>query len=207
MIVWVIAVLLFSVILHEIAHGWMALKFGDPTAKYLGRLTLNPIPHLDLFGSIILPTLLAITGAPILGWAKPVPVNFWKLRPQKLGIICVSLAGIVTNLAIAVVVGLIFRLLAVTEVANGLVYSLLFTTVYLNVLLAIFNLLPIPPLDGSRILTLWLPEEMRIRLEQMSLIFIMALFILLPYFFQFISPIILAIVCLLTGWNPQSLAL
>jgi len=207
MIIGLIVILLFSVILHEIAHGWTALKFGDPTAKYLGRLTLNPIPHLDLFGSIILPALLAISGGMIFGWAKPVPVRFDRLRPRRLGIACVALAGIVTNLIIAVVAGLIFRLFIAVEFSNEFVYSLLFVVVYLNVLLAILNLLPVPPLDGSRILTLYASDETIMRLEQMSFVFMIALFLSLPYLFSFLSPIILTVVSFLTGWQPPRFAL
>jgi len=147
-------VLLFSVMIHELAHGYVAYSLGDPTAKYAGRLTLNPLKHLDLFGSIILPLLLFVAGSPFLfGWAKPVPVNPYNFRDKKYGEIKVSLAGPVSNFLLAIVFGLILRFIPENIIlANpGILLSLGFI-VSINIWLAVFNLIPVPPLDGSWIL-------------------------------------------------------
>ena len=152
--IFFLIVLLFSVIIHELAHGSVAYSLGDPTAKYAGRLTLNPIKHLDLFGSIILPLLLFISGSQVLvGWAKPVPINPYNFRDQKWGTLKVSIAGPASNLAIALVFGLLLRIIPSTflEAQPGLFLIFSFI-VWINMNLAIFNLLPIPPLDGSWIL-------------------------------------------------------
>jgi Zn-dependent protease len=145
-----IGILLFSVIFHEVAHGLMAYRLGDPTAKYAGRLTLNPLPHIDLFGSILLPALLYYAGLPILGAAKPVPVDYRNLSDIRRDMFLVSFAGPLTNLALALVAAIVFRLGGdgLSVVGAGLLAK----TVELNVVLAIFNLIPIPPLDGSKIL-------------------------------------------------------
>ncbi len=191
----IIAVLIFSIVCHEVAHGWTAYKFGDPTAKYAGRITLNPIPHIDLFGSIIVPGLLLMTGAPVLAWAKPVPVDFGQLRPRRLGMFCVSIAGVAVNLAIALVASLLIRW--GYNFLGPVLLNVLLMLVMINVLLAIFNLVPIPPLDGSRLLTLWLPEHISMRIESMSLFFFIALIMLISYLP--IWPLVQWIVCLLTG--------
>ncbi len=154
-------ILLFSVIIHELAHGWVANSLGDPTAKYQGRLTLNPIPHLDLFGSILLPALLFISGSPFLvGWAKPVPINPYNFRDQKWGTLKVSLAGPATNLALAVFFGLLLRFIPVaffiTVPGMLIIFSFI---VHINIILAIFNLIPIPPLDGHWILFRFIPYQ------------------------------------------------
>lgn len=156
-----LVVLLFSVIIHELAHGYIAYSLGDPTAKYEGRLTLNPIKHLDLFGSIILPLLLFISGSPFLfGWAKPVPVNPYNFRDKKFGEIKVSLAGPVSNLLLAIFFGLILRFIPTSFL---LIYPGVFVAlsyiVSINIWLALFNLIPIPPLDGSWILFSLLPDK------------------------------------------------
>lgn len=144
-------ILLFSVIFHEVAHGLMAEKLGDPTARYAGRLTLNPIPHIDLFGSILLPALMwvATSGAFVLGAAKPVPVDYQNLRNLKLGMFLVAAVGPFTNLALAFIAALVFRL--APEIST-MGQDLLLLTIRLNLVLGIFNLIPIPPLDGSKIL-------------------------------------------------------
>ena len=154
-------VLLFSVIIHELAHGYVANSLGDPTAKYAGRLTLNPLPHLDPFGSIILPLLLFISGSPILvGWAKPVPVNPYNFRDQKWGALKVSLAGPLTNIALAIVFGLMLRFLPAAFFAAMPGIAIIFTfIVHINIILAIFNLIPIPPLDGHWILFKFIPPQ------------------------------------------------
>lgn len=177
-IIILIVVLISSVILHEIAHGLTALWFGDNTAKRAGRLTLNPIPHIDPIGSIIVPAVLFLVGGFIFAWAKPVPVDFDNLRPRKLGMICVSLAGVATNFLIAIIAALIFRATADSHSFFG---AVLFTAVLINVILGIFNLIPIPPLDGSRLVTMWMPDELRQRLEAMSIFFIFLIFLLIPY--------------------------
>lgn len=157
LIIFQVIVLIYSVILHEIAHGAAALRFGDRTAQYLGRLTLNPIPHLDMFGSILLPAILYFSGSPFLfGWAKPVPVNEANLNPQRLGSFLVSIAGVATNFLLAI----FFILLA--KVMGGEVISLLcYIGALTNVALAIFNLIPVPPADGYRILETILPYNLR----------------------------------------------
>ncbi|OGE80320.1 MAG: hypothetical protein A2660_02230 [Candidatus Doudnabacteria bacterium RIFCSPHIGHO2_01_FULL_45_18] len=145
-----IFILLFSIIFHEIAHGLMAERLGDTTARDAGRLTLNPVPHIDLFGSILLPAFLLLVNSPILfGAAKPVPVDFRNLRNLKWGMILVSLAGPATNFLLAIVAAIVFRMLPnISELGQGL----LIQTISLNLVLGLFNLIPIPPLDGSKIL-------------------------------------------------------
>ncbi|NPB08357.1 MAG: site-2 protease family protein [Aquificae bacterium] len=157
-----IPALMIAVILHEVAHGWVAYRMGDPTAKEEGRLTLNPIPHIDPLGTIILPALLMLMGSPILfGWAKPVPVNPSRFRDLRKGMFLVSIAGISANFLLAVLFGILNRLLrevvhTVPEpVAESLIIPLMiFTTkaVLINLVLGLFNAIPIPPLDGSRAL-------------------------------------------------------
>ncbi len=155
-------VLLFSVIIHELSHGYIAYSLGDPTAKYAGRLTLNPLKHLDFFGSIILPLLLFIAGSPFLfGWAKPVPINPYNFKDQKYGEIKVSIAGPASNLALAIFFGLILRFIPDAIIANNQGIAITFSyIVAINIWLAIFNLIPIPPLDGSWILFSFLPQKM-----------------------------------------------
>jgi len=144
--------LLYSVILHELAHGWVAYRMGDETAKWLGRLTLNPIKHLDPIGSL----MLLIVG---FGWAKPVPVNLENIpaAQRRKGLILVSAAGVTTNILIAFCALLLWRL--ITPEPGGLVYRVLYMLSYINILLAAFNLIPIPPLDGSKILMGFTPES------------------------------------------------
>lgn len=155
--IFVITILIFSIILHEVAHGYAANALGDPTARLEGRLTLNPIPHIDPFGSVILPAILVLTGANILiGWAKPVPYNPYNLRGGKWAESFVAAAGPLTNIALAIFFGLLVRaapLVSLSEAAQGLLLS----GVYLNILLAIFNLVPLPPLDGSKVIEPLLP--------------------------------------------------
>ncbi|MFA4904280.1 MAG: site-2 protease family protein [Desulfobaccales bacterium] len=150
-------VLLFSVIVHEVAHGYVALINGDPTAKMLGRITLNPAPHIDPFGTIILPLLLLITHAGILfGWAKPVPVNPLNYRNYRWGEFAVSAAGPVSNLALAALFSVLLRM----GLNNPGLMQMAYFGVTINIFLALFNLIPIPPLDGSHILALFLPREL-----------------------------------------------
>ncbi len=186
-LVFVIPVLLLAVILHEVAHAWQARREGDPTAERLGRITLNPIPHIDLFGSILIPALLVVshTGF-IFGWAKPVPVNPANYRDPKWGDVRVSLAGIVTNLGQAVAFTLLGGILAAIghdgPVWNAAVRMVQYG-ILINLILAFFNLIPIPPLDGSHVLFHLLPRRWALRYRafgRYGLIAIMALLFLVP---------------------------
>ncbi len=170
-----VALLIPSIIFHEVAHGVVALRLGDPTARQAGRLTLNPVPHIDPFGSIILPGLLALGGLTVFGWAKPVPVVPRFFRNPTAGMAAVGLVGPATNLILAAVTGRI--LLAVLE-PSGTMLRVLVVFALLNVVLAVFNLLPIPPLDGSRLLPLFLgPEGRRVyaQVERYGILIIFAL--------------------------------
>jgi Zn-dependent protease len=162
--IFLLIILIYSAIIHEYAHGWMADRLGDPTAKYAGRLTLNPLPHIDLFGSIIIPLLLFISKAGfIIGWAKPVPFNLYNLSDQKYGAAKVALAGPASNLILALLFGFLVRLMPLNNLTP--LFSMI---VYLNLLLMIFNLMPIPPLDGSRILAAFLPCRGQVFLAQLE---------------------------------------
>jgi len=154
-------ILIFSAILHEVAHGYVADKLGDPTARLMGRLTLNPRPHIDLWMSIILPLLLIMSNSPVIfGAAKPVPVDPFNLKEGRKDMAIVSLAGPLTNVILAVAGAAIIRLLNIHPSQLLLILSpILILIVKLNLLLAIFNLLPIPPLDGSKVFALLLPEK------------------------------------------------
>jgi Zn-dependent protease len=154
--VFSLIVVLFSVIIHEVAHGSVASYLGDQTAKYSGRLTLNPIKHLDFFGSIILPLSLAILGLPVIAWAKPVPVNPYNFRDQRWGELKVSLAGPASNFLIATIFALILRFFSLP---NSFVDFFSLISIY-NFLLGTFNLIPIPPLDGSWILFSFFPRSL-----------------------------------------------
>jgi len=169
---YILPILLFSVIIHEIAHGWMALKLGDPTAKSMGRLTLNPIPHIDPIGSILVPLFsLFVAGQIFIAWAKPVPVNPMNFSNYRRDDILVSVVGPISNLLVALVCTILFILLALIspsiqssgpimqEVLTFLL-SMFAGGITLNVVLAVFNMIPIPPLDGSHVVAALLPDEM-----------------------------------------------
>lgn len=176
-----IIILLFSVILHEVMHGVLALKFGDHTAKEMGRLTLNPLPHIDLVGTILLPALLILSGSPILfGWAKPVPVNPLNFSNLRRGELFVSAAGILANFGLAVAAAIIYHLLnALPQTFPSLLGSLLRFTVLINLVLGIFNLFPIPPLDGSKVLLSQLPYNLAKEYQKIERYGILILLILL----------------------------
>ncbi len=169
-------VLIFSIVIHEVAHGYVALKNGDPTARILGRLTLNPIPHIDPIGTILLPLLLLFSGAGILfGWAKPVPVNPLNFRNYRRGEMTVSAAGPLSNLALAVLFSFVLHL----GLVNLGLMKMALWGVQINIFLALFNLIPIPPLDGSHILAILLPRDLArvyAYLEPVGFILILVLF-------------------------------
>jgi len=161
--------LVYSLTIHEVAHGWVAGRFGDHTAKLEGRLTLNPLSHLDPLGAVV----LLLFG---FGWAKPVPVNFYNLRPFKLGLVAVALAGCLANILFAALA--LFLLQIPVIAANRDLATILNVLAYINIILGAFNLIPIPPLDGSKILLVMLPaagQRLFLRLEPFGFIILIVL--------------------------------
>ncbi len=203
--------LIFAIVLHEVAHGWVANKLGDHTARDMGRLTLNPIPHIDLIGTIILPVLSIITHSPIFGWAKPVPINPYNFKDPKKGMAISSLAGPGINMIMAISFSFLLRVVMPVFEANlskqswqwfGLPISLMFYYgVMINVVLAVLNMLPIPPLDGSRIVYWLLPDKQAAayyKLERYGLL-ILILLLATNVLSKIIVPVIGPILSLLLG--------
>ena len=192
-----IIILIMSVVIHEVSHGSMAYLLGDPTAKNAGRLTLNPLAHLDLMGSLIVPLVAYFTAGLMFGWAKPVPYNPYNLKNQKYGDALVAMAGPTSNLLVALVFGLLLRFNLFMIVPN--LIGAFQMIVIINLVLAIFNLIPIPPLDGSKIFFSFLPyryEELKESLERYS---IFLLLLVVFFLWKFLFPVISAIFSLITG--------
>jgi Zn-dependent protease len=175
------AIVLVALSIHEAAHAWSADKLGDPTARLLGRVSLNPLVHIDVIGTVILPILAAISGLPIIGWAKPVPVNISRLRNPRRDFMLVAAAGPVSNLLQAFVAAMLFRVIgsgADAAYSASPIHSVLVDAVQINVFLALFNLIPVPPLDGGNVLAGLLPPsaaQMFIRLREFGFIILYAL--------------------------------
>ena len=174
----IIPVLIISIVLHELAHGYIAYLNGDNTAKLQGRLSLNPVKHIDAFG-LLLPLFLILTNSSfVIGWAKPVPVNYYKLNNQKSSVFYVSIAGIITNLLLAVLGALCLKFFTADILSNKYFYLGIIYLIKLNITLAIFNLLPIPPLDGSKIITAFGSNEIKMglyKIENYGIFIIIAL--------------------------------
>ncbi len=193
-----IAILIMSVVIHEVSHGLVADKLGDPTAKLAGRLTLNPLKHLDLFGSVIVPALSYFLGGFIFGWAKPVPYNPYNLRPGRWSEASVALAGPASNFILAVIFGLFVRY-GIGHGFNEATLHISSLIVFVNILLMVFNLMPIPPLDGSKILFAFFPEktfQIRGFFERYGLILV---FFFIFFIWQFVAPVIDVLFRIITG--------
>ena len=197
--IFFIAILIISVVIHEISHGYVAERFGDDTARNAGRLTLNPLKHLDMFGSIILPFMLILVQSPfLLGWAKPVPYDPRNFSNRKWGTFWVAAAGILANFFLAIFFGLILRFLIMQGSSSQIVY-IVSSIILTNLGLGIFNLIPIPPLDGSKILFSLLPESAfstLVFLERYSLIILLVFVFFLS---QYLYPVLAFLYTLITG--------
>lgn len=193
-------VLIISVILHEVSHGYMAEYLGDPTARLLGRLTLNPIPHIDLMGSIVLPLIFVLSGSPVVfGWAKPVPFDPRNIRgsqfKERYGGALVAAAGPLVNIMLAIAFGLVIRFAGLDPTMT----QFFLIVVIINISLAVFNLIPIPPFDGHHILAALLPKSLRLKYLELSRYSFVLMFVVAFVLWQFVSPLVLIIVQGITG--------
>ncbi len=204
--VFYVVILIMSVVIHEVAHGYMAYRLGDDTARFQGRLTLNPLVHLDIIGSVLLPLLLVISNAGfVVGWAKPVPYNPNNLKTGKYSEVLVALAGILANLLIAITFGILIRIVMMSGISFGdaytmsAFYKIASTVVIVNIVLAFFNLIPIPPLDGSKVLFGLFPyhlREMSVFMDKWGT-YILIFFII--FIWKYLSPLIYTVFSFLTG--------
>ena len=201
LLIFQLIVFIFSVMIHEVSHGYVAERLGDPTARLEGRLTLNPLKHLDPFGSIFLPISLYFltSGAFVFGWAKPVPYSPNNLKDPKGGAAKIAAAGPISNFLVAIVFGILFRVF--TGSGSFAILSLFAIIIYINILLAVFNLVPLPPLDGSKILYSLLPEtelgeRVRFFLERYGMILLL---FFIFFGFDLILPLIYSLFRIVTG--------
>ena len=185
-----VVILIISIILHEVAHGYAADKLGDPTARLAGRLSLNPLVHVDWLGSVIIPFFLVISGAPfIFGWAKPVPFNPYNMKNPRWGGLIVAIAGPLTNLALAGIGSLVLH-----SFSMGVGGTMLFTSLVItNIALAIFNLVPIPPLDGHHVLFALIPEQFNHIKQWLRKYSVIILIVFIIYGWELIAPIIIGL--------------
>ena len=206
--IFYVVVLIMSVVVHEFAHGYVAYRLGDDTARLQGRLTLNPLKHLDPFGSVLLPLMLILSNAGfVIGWARPVPYNPNNLKNYKKGTILVSVAGILANLFVAIMFGLVIRMAPSFGIAPYIVdptiiqpfYRITTIIVLTNLVLAIFNLIPIPPLDGSKILFSLLPARLRNIENFLERWGIVVLLFFIIFLWGYVSPLIFMAFSLVTG--------
>lgn len=198
-IVFYILILLFSIVIHEVSHGYMAEYFGDDTARKAGRLTMNPLKHIDPFGSVLLPAILILTRAPFFfGWAKPVPYDPNNLRNLRWGSFWVAAAGVLSNIFIAILFGLIIRLSLPMDLPASF-YFITTSIVLINLALALFNLMPIPPLDGSKILFSLLPASAQPVIEFLEQYALILLLLFIIFFADYLYPILVLLYQLITG--------
>jgi len=175
--------LIYSIVLHELAHGYVAEKLGDYTPRYAGRLTLNPLPHLDPIGSFLVPLFTYLAGRVLIGWAKPVPINPYNFNKPERDMALVAVAGPLSNITIALVLATIYKIFYF----NGIFLEILLPLIRINLLLAVFNLIPIPPLDGSRVFLRNLDPQTMLFLEQFGFFFI---FLFLYFAFPLLSLVV-----------------
>ena len=192
-----IAILIMSVVAHELSHGYAAEALGDPTARLAGRLTINPLKHLDPIGSVIVPTLSFWLGGFIFGWAKPVPYNPYNLSPRRAGEIVVAAAGAFTNIVLALIFGMLIRFGA--DALPVPFVDLAATVVFINIILAFFNLIPIPPLDGSKVLFGLLPFRFHAVQEFLERYALLLLLVFAFFLWQFFLPFVLFLFSFVTG--------
>lgn len=187
--VFTIAALIMSVVVHEVSHGYVADILGDGTARFSGRLTLNPLKHLDPVGSFLIPVLSYFSAGFLFGWAKPVPYNPFNLKNQRWGELMVAAAGPLSNFLIAIVFGLIIRFSSELGINSVAFLSLSASIVFLNIILGVFNLVPIPPLDGSKVLFSILPAKLGYIQENLERYWPIALVVFVLFLWQFIAPV------------------
>jgi len=194
-----IAVLIMSIVIHEVSHGYSAYMLGDPTAKYAGRLTLNPLRHLDFFGSFLVPMMTYLVGGFIFGWAKPVPYNPHNLKNQKWGPAIVGAAGPAANFSMVLFFGLLIRLGIQFSFITPAFLQIASLIVFINLLLGCFNLIPIPPLDGSKMLFAILPYQWQHVQEFLERYGFFLLIFFIMFLWRLVLPIILILFKLVTG--------